>query len=115
MLALTFIPAAASYLFAARPHVRIATRTRKRTGSFALRARYEAALMGASRIVAWWSGVALAVLAIALASVPFLGTEFMPKLDEGYLLIETRRSPSTSLRRGRADVGGRRAHAAEIP
>ena len=38
----------------------------------------------------------------ALASVPFLGTEFMPKLDEGSLLIETRRLPSTSLPQGMA-------------
>jgi len=29
------------------------------------------------------------LFAIALISVPFLGTEFMPKLDEGYLIIET--------------------------
>jgi cobalt-zinc-cadmium resistance protein CzcA len=32
--------------------------------------------------------------------MPFLGTEFMPKLDEGYLLIETRRAPSASLPQG---------------
>jgi len=37
---------------------------------------------------------------VSLASVPFLGTEFMPKLDEGYLLIETRRVPSASLPQG---------------
>ena len=34
--------------------------------------------------------------------MPFLGTEFMPKLDEGSLLIETRRLPSTSLPQGMA-------------
>jgi cobalt-zinc-cadmium resistance protein CzcA len=45
---------------------------------------------------------ALVVLVVALASVPFLGTEFMPKLDEGSLLIETRRLPSTSLPQGMA-------------
>jgi cobalt-zinc-cadmium resistance protein CzcA len=42
-------------------------------------------------------GVALAVVALALGSVPFLGTEFMPKLDEGSILIETRKLPSVSL------------------
>ena len=47
-------------------------------------------------------GVALGTLAVALASVPFLGSEFMPKLDEGYLLIETRRIPSVSLSSGMA-------------
>lgn len=41
--------------------------------------------------------VALAVVAAALLSVPFLGTEFMPKLDEGSILIETRKLPSVSL------------------
>ncbi|MEO7192715.1 MAG: CusA/CzcA family heavy metal efflux RND transporter [Vicinamibacterales bacterium] len=47
------------------------------------------------------AGAAL-VLGGALASVPFLGTEFMPQLDEGSLLIETRRLPSTSLPQGMA-------------
>ncbi|MFN7986114.1 MAG: CusA/CzcA family heavy metal efflux RND transporter [Thermoanaerobaculia bacterium] len=42
-------------------------------------------------------GVALAVVTVALASVPFLGSEFMPKLDEGSILIETRKLPSVSL------------------
>ncbi len=41
--------------------------------------------------------VAIVVVPAALASVPFLGTEFMPKLDEGSILIETRKLPSVSL------------------
>jgi len=41
--------------------------------------------------------VAVSVVLIALGSLPFLGTEFMPKLDEGALLIETRKLPSVSL------------------
>lgn len=43
--------------------------------------------------------VFLAVLALcgALASVPFLGSEFLPKLDEGDILIEVRNFPSMSL------------------
>jgi cobalt-zinc-cadmium resistance protein CzcA len=40
---------------------------------------------------------ALAVVIAAFASVPFLGTEFMPRLDEGAILIETRKLPSVSL------------------
>lgn len=39
---------------------------------------------------------AVPVLA-AFASLPFLGTEFMPRLDEGSILIETRKLPSVSL------------------
>jgi cobalt-zinc-cadmium resistance protein CzcA len=46
--------------------------------------------------------MAALLLVVALASVPFLGTEFMPKLDEGTMLIETRRLPSTSLPQGMA-------------
>jgi len=45
------------------------------------------------------------LLLISFASVPFLGTEFMPKLDEGSMLIETRRLPSTSLPQGMAIAG----------
>ncbi len=42
-------------------------------------------------------GVALFIVTLAIGSVPFLGTEFMPKLDEGSILIETRKLPSISL------------------
>jgi heavy metal efflux system protein len=45
---------------------------------------------------------AATVLTATLASIPYLGTEFMPQLDEGSLLIETRRLPSTSLPQGMA-------------
>ena len=41
--------------------------------------------------------IALAFVVAALASVPFLGTEFMPRLDEGSILIETRKAPSVAL------------------
>ncbi len=40
---------------------------------------------------------ALAVLAAALLSLAFLGTEFMPRLDEGSILLETRKLPGISL------------------
>jgi cobalt-zinc-cadmium resistance protein CzcA len=39
----------------------------------------------------------LAVLAVALASLAFIGTEFMPRLDEGSILLETRKLPGISL------------------
>ncbi|MGE3842463.1 MAG: efflux RND transporter permease subunit [Vicinamibacterales bacterium] len=42
-------------------------------------------------------GAAVVVVAIALMSVVWLGTEFMPRLDEGAILIETRKLPSVSL------------------
>ena len=40
---------------------------------------------------------ALAVLAVALTSLAFIGTEFMPRLDEGSILLETRKLPGISL------------------
>jgi cobalt-zinc-cadmium resistance protein CzcA len=42
-------------------------------------------------------GAAVVVLAVALGSLFFIGTEFMPKLDEGSILVETRKLPGVSL------------------
>jgi cobalt-zinc-cadmium resistance protein CzcA len=39
----------------------------------------------------------LAVLGVAIGSLYFIGTEFMPKLDEGSILVETRKLPGVSL------------------
>jgi heavy metal efflux system protein len=46
-----------------------------------------------------WSTVVAAatVLGVALVSLLFIGTEFMPRLDEGSILIETRKLPGISL------------------
>ena len=93
LIALTYIPMIASFLL---------TNVQEKPVRWyeALRARYHRVLrwaLGHRRVVV--SSAAL-TLAAALASVPFLGTEFMPKLDEGSLLIESRRLPSTSLAQG---------------
>jgi heavy metal efflux system protein len=99
LLALTYVPAVASYVFASG---RSAESSEVHdAGWFTnLRGRY-ARLLGwaLSHRVAVVGG-ALVLLLVALASVPYLGTEFMPKLDEGYLLIESRRIPSVSLTQG---------------
>ncbi len=42
---------------------------------------------------------ALALVILALASLPFLGTEFMPTLDEGSLVITSKKLPGISLTR----------------
>jgi cobalt-zinc-cadmium resistance protein CzcA len=42
-------------------------------------------------------GTAASVLAVALGSLFFIGTEFMPRLDEGSILVETRKLPGVSL------------------
>ena len=43
------------------------------------------------------AGIALITFTLTLICVPFLGTEFVPELDEGDLIIETRNLPSISL------------------
>ncbi len=48
--------------------------------------------------------VALAVFVIAMATVPFLGTEFIPTLEEGSILIGVTMAPSTSLQKGTETV-----------
>ncbi|MDR0786661.1 MAG: CusA/CzcA family heavy metal efflux RND transporter [Gemmatimonadota bacterium] len=42
-------------------------------------------------------GTALALVVVAVASLGSIGSEFMPKLDEGTFLINTKRLPSVSL------------------
>jgi cobalt-zinc-cadmium resistance protein CzcA len=101
ILALTYIPAASAFLFSREGNSRAARRAHEDARWFiALRTRYKRALLWSIAHRGAVVGGALGLLAVSLASVPFLGTEFMPKLDEGYLLIETRRVPSASLPQG---------------
>jgi cobalt-zinc-cadmium resistance protein CzcA len=95
LLALTYVPMLSSFLL-----TRVAERP----------ARWFERVRGAYRRALGWSldhGLSVVagagvLLALALGSVAWLGTEFMPKLDEGSMLIETRRLPSTSLPQGMA-------------
>ncbi|HEY7393458.1 MAG TPA: CusA/CzcA family heavy metal efflux RND transporter, partial [Gemmatimonadaceae bacterium] len=98
VLALTYVPAVASYVFSAR---RDAAGEHRDAGWFVrLRERYAVVLTWAlSHRVAVIASASVLLVA-SLASAAFLGTEFMPRLDEGYLLIETRRAPSVSLGQG---------------
>ena len=41
--------------------------------------------------------VAVTLVAVSVGSLAFIGTEFMPRLDEGSILIETRKLPGISL------------------
>lgn len=93
LLALTYVPMAASYLLSG-------VNEKPSRWFEALRRQYAQWLAYALSHRAVVVGGAVALLVIALGSVPFLGTEFMPKLDEGSMLIETRRLPSTSLPQG---------------
>ena len=68
----------------------------------ALQARYRAALGWADRHRRLTIGGSLALLALALAAAPLLGTEFLPKLDEGNIWLTISLPPSSSLERTKA-------------
>ena len=91
VLALTFIPALASVLLPARISEK---------ESFivaAARRGYEPLLGHAIHRHRVTVGVAVVALAGSLAIVPFLGAEFVPRLDEGSIAIQAWRLPSVSL------------------
>jgi cobalt-zinc-cadmium resistance protein CzcA len=58
---------------------------------------YTGILKGAIRFRGLTVAISVAILAVALGSLYFIGTEFMPKLDEGSILMETRKLPGVSL------------------
>jgi cobalt-zinc-cadmium resistance protein CzcA len=93
VLALTFIPAAAGLLLG---HAREAHMPRFDR----FRDRYRNALSRAVDRPVFVTGVASALFVGALASAAFLGTEFMPRLDEGSVLVQGLRRPSTALDQG---------------
>jgi len=99
VLSLTAVPVVSSYLLPLTGH--------GHEGWFeGLRRRYAANLAYQMRHRSRTLGLALAIVIVAIGSVPFLGTEFMPKLDEGSILIETRKLPSVSLEES-VEVSGR--------
>jgi cobalt-zinc-cadmium resistance protein CzcA len=93
LLALLFVPAAATLLF----------RGGARESKYAVRLaawldrRYVPLLRGTMGHPRRTLGVALAVFAATMLLVPRLGTEFLPELDEGSILIQPTRDPSISL------------------
>jgi heavy metal efflux system protein len=91
LLALAGVPAAAStFLKMGGGHHEDAWFVR-------LRERYLRHLADAMRHRLRTISVALVVVSLAIGSLWFIGTEFMPRLDEGAILIETRKLPSISL------------------
>ena len=91
LLSLTAVPVASSFL------LRLEGTHHEGAWFGRLRTRYlrhlEDAMNHGRRTVA----VAVVIVSVAIGSIPFLGTEFMPRLDEGSILIETRKYPSVSL------------------
>ncbi len=91
LLSLTGVPVVSSYL------LRLDGHHHEDRWFVRLRDRYRRLLAAHMRHPLATVGVAVVIVAGALASVPFLGTEFMPRLDEGSILIETRKLPSVAL------------------
>ena len=102
LLALLFVPAAATFVFrrGARESRYAVGLARWIDGRYAPVLRRTLARPG--RTVA----VAVAILAGAAVLVPRLGTEFLPELDEGSILIQPTRDPNISLTHS-MEVAGR--------
>lgn len=93
VLALVFVPAAAALVFRrGAPESRLALRL-----AAWLDARYAPVLRATIARPLRTVAVALVLLGLSLGLVPRLGTEFLPELDEGSILIEAVRDPSVSL------------------
>src|SRR6266542_3712815 len=96
LLALTLMPALSSFAF---PRGIQRTDGERGTRAFMARLtdRYGRALTWA--IEQRWITVTAAgiVLVVTFGSLVFIGTEFMPRLDEGSILLETRKLPGISL------------------
>jgi len=95
LLALTFVPVLASLSFRHGIPPRVAERHERWMA--AMNARYRTVLTWALAHRLVTVGSALVVLGVALGSLYFIGTEFMPRLDEGDILVETKKLPGVSL------------------
>lgn len=91
LLSVTGVPVVASFL------LRLDRKHHEERWFVRLRDRYTRMLTAVLRRPAPVLAGALCLVVVALGSVPWLGTEFMPRLDEGAILIETRKLPSVSL------------------
>lgn len=91
ILALVYVPAMAAIVF------RKGVRLRPNRLMEWLRPRYRAFLDRYLERRVLILSSAVAVFAASLVLVPFLGTEFLPELDEGSILVEQVRMPSVTL------------------
>ena len=90
LLALTYVPAVSSFALRnvkATPVPWLTTLT----------ARYRRLLAGVMARPQPLLVIAVVLVVVAVGSLSKIGTEFMPKLDEGSILITTRRLPSVAL------------------
>jgi cobalt-zinc-cadmium resistance protein CzcA len=62
-----------------------------------LRRAYKQSLQFVLRYKRIAIGIALVAVVVSIGSLWFIGTEFMPRLDEGSILVQTRKLPGISL------------------
>jgi cobalt-zinc-cadmium resistance protein CzcA len=91
ILALVYVPAVTALVF------RSGVRIRPNRLIEWLRPRYRAFLDRYLERRVLVMSVAGGVFALSVALIPFLGTEFLPELDEGSILVEQVRMPSVTL------------------
>ena len=89
--ALTLVPAAASV------HFKGPMKEHTEGWFHTLRNIYLRMLSAAIRHRIITVAVALVLVVVSVGSLAYIGTEFMPKLDEGSILVETRKLPGISL------------------
>lgn len=90
VVAMTIIPVLADLFLKQAPEKEFGFIRRFQNGYLGL-------LKQAIRHRAWTLGIAGTLFVIAMALVPFIGTEFMPPLDEGSIAINVVRLPNASL------------------
>src|SRR3989475_8548004 len=96
LLALTMIPMLASFAFRKGASSRL-SRTREQSWMERLNSGYGRVLNWSIDHRTLTVTSAAVILVAALGSLFFIGTEFMPRLDEGSILVETRKLPGVSL------------------
>lgn len=92
LLALVYVPAISAIIF------RKGVKVRKNYVINWLKPRYEKFLEKSLNNKGITISIAIVVFALSVAIMPFLGTEFLPELDEGSILIEQVRMPSVTLK-----------------
>jgi cobalt-zinc-cadmium resistance protein CzcA len=94
LLTLTLVPTLLAYAIKGEAMVERESRWMR-----AFQERYRAILHRLEAHRSATIGVSVALLGVSLAAAPLLGTEFLPKLDEGNIWLTISLPPSTSLER----------------
>src|SRR6266699_1241526 len=96
ILALTMVPMMVSFAF--RKGIPLGRAREREHHWMAVLNRVYARILESAMDRPWRTvSTAAIVLAVAISSLFFIGTEFMPQLDEGSILVETRKLPGVSL------------------